>query len=400
MSFQQGGAAPLRSSEVARASDQSICEFEMPSVKFDKLKLPSYGQMGGVAFHCSDVQLSANGPRVLLFGGQRQGISGDMYSFEHSSGDGFALLPEADDGPPPAARTQATLTSIGAEPQSELLLFGGFALNIGCMNDVWKCTITLDLASMPVPHWIQLETTGTAPSPRYGHSATYLGAESGLVAIFGGQDTVQQFGDLFVLSSAGAWTSPTVSGPAPSPRMKHTATVVGGAGADRAGACRVLIFGGFHKLERCLSDAYELEMSADGGTARWTALAPEPPVGAKPIPPRAQHAAACSADGRYVFLHGGYDGAKPLTDVWQLDYAAQTLRKLELDMPVPEARSRHTCHMIGDTLHLFGGYDGSKPTAGDVFVLDCADPAAMETEGGSVDKKRQGQEAVKEDHNE
>ena len=132
--------------------------------QFEKLKLPSYGTMPGVAFHCSDLQMSENGPRVLIFGGQRQGISGAMYSFEQSSGDGFLLMPEGVEGsgPPPPARTQATLTSYGAEPQTQLLLFAGFVLNVGCVNDLWRVTISLDAASMPVPSWEQLLSLGAA----------------------------------------------------------------------------------------------------------------------------------------------------------------------------------------------------------------------------------------------
>ena len=52
-------------------------------------------------------------------------------------------------------------------------------------------------------------------------------------------------------------------------------------------------------------------------------------------------------------------------------------------------------HMIGDLLHIFGGYDGSKPTSGDVYTLDCSDPASMESEGGGDKKKKE--EAPKED---
>ena len=49
----------------------------------------------GVAAFCSDLQMAASGPRVLIFGGQRQGIQGSMYSFEQSTGDGYALMPWA-----------------------------------------------------------------------------------------------------------------------------------------------------------------------------------------------------------------------------------------------------------------------------------------------------------------
>ena len=112
---------------------------------------------------------------------------GACYSFEQSSGDGYMLLPEASEeqiGPPPAPRTQHSFTSIGTEPQSILVVFGGFALNIGCVNDLWTCTIGLDLASMPVPTWKQLEHVGEPPSPRYGHSATAVGAQKGQDRLF------------------------------------------------------------------------------------------------------------------------------------------------------------------------------------------------------------------------
>ncbi len=322
------------------------------AVKFEKLKLPSYGQMGGVAFHGSDLQLSGNGPRVLIFGGQRQGISGAMFSFEQSSGDGYLQLPEQGEdaqGPPPAPRTQASLTSIGAEPQTTLILFGGFALNIGCVNDVWKCVISLDLASMPVPNWSKLDPAGEPPSPRYGHSATYLGPQKDKLAIFGGQDPVQQFGDLFILAhEPAAWSRPSVSGSAPSARMKHSATMLGASG-------QILVFGGFNKSDRVLDDAYMLDLGADGASAAWTALAPEPPVGSKSIPARAQHAAACTQDGRYVFIFGGYDGFKSLNDLWLLDCTTQSLRDLAVETPAPDARSRHTMHMVRARARSRGG---------------------------------------------
>ena len=352
------------------------------SVKFEKLKLPSYGQMGGVAFHCSDQQLTANGPRVLLFGGQRQGISGAMYSFEQASGDGWIQLADGPEGggPPPAPRTQSTLTSIGVEPQTMLILFGGYALNIGCMQDLWRCTMTMDpIASVPVPVWEELEGSGTPPCKRYGHSASYFRGKN-TIAIFGGQDTVTQYNDLFLLDpDTGTWSTPSVSGPVPSPRVKHSATPID--------ASRVFFFGGFNTKERVLADAFMLELG-DGGTVTWVQMAPEPPVGSKSIAPRAQHAAASTQDGRYVYIHGGYDGTKCLSDFWLLDLQTQMLRSLTVETPAPETRSRHTLHMIGDLLHMFAGYDGSKPVSGDVYTLDCSDPASQQEAEGSGDGKK------------
>ena len=155
----------------------------------------------------------------------RQGIQGTLYAFEQSTGDGFVLMPDSAEGtgPPPPARTQATLTSIGAEPQESLILFAGFVLNVGCENDLWKCTVGLDAASMPVPTWEKLEASGEVPGPRYGHSATYLLSKNKIV-YFGGQDQTTQFNDVGMLDIASmAWSTPTVKGTPPIVRMKHTA---------------------------------------------------------------------------------------------------------------------------------------------------------------------------------
>ena len=152
---------------------------------------------------------------------------------------------------------------------------------------------------------------------------------------------------------------------------------------------------------RVMADAYKLEMSADCGSASWTALKIEAPGGQKGIQARAQHAAVVTANNRYLFLFGGYDGAKCLNDLWQFDLSAMSMRPIALDTPLPEARSRHTIHIVADLLHIFAGYDGGKPSAGDVFVLDVSDPAGMESGGGDAKKddkdKKKADEPEEED---
>ena len=80
-------------------------------------------------------------------------------------------------------------------------------------------------------------------------------------------------------------------GPAPSPRSRHTATLVGG---------EILVVGGFSRADRVVGDALMLKVS--GGTANWRAW--EPTEGALP-PPRAQHTATPHPDGKHVYVLGG-----------------------------------------------------------------------------------------------
>ena len=141
-----------------------------------------------------------------------------------------------------------------------------------------------------------------------------------------------------------------------------------------------------------MDDAYKLEVSGDGSAVTWTTLSPEAPAGSKSIPARAQHAAAVTSNGKYVFFFGGYDGTKCLNDVWLLDMSTMALRQIDMETPVPEARSRHTVHIIGDQLHVFAGFDGSKACSGDVFVLDVSDPAGMESGSGGGDGKKKEEE--------
>jgi len=350
--------------------------------------------MGGVACFGSDVQISENGPRVLIFGGQRQGISGALWSLEQASGDGYLGMPDGAEGagPPPAPRTQTTLTSIGTEPQKAAILFAGFALNIGCVNDVWRCTIGLDAASMPFPTWEKIETSGTTPEARYGHSATYLPSKSRIV-YFGGQDGLVQFADLHILDPAsGAWTQPSVSGPAPSPRMQHSATLVGE---------KVLLFGGFNKKERCLSDFVMLDLNGDASSGMWSNIEAQAPPGTKAITARSQHSAAATSDGRYVVIFGGYEGFKSLNDLWIYEVPTSSIKQISVEPPMPEARARHAAHMIGDVMHIIGGYDGWKPIGGELYTLDCSDPGAMEGAASGDKKKKEGDDkADKEDDDE
>ena len=350
--------------------------------------------MGGVAFAATDVQTTANGARVLLFGGQRHGISGAMYSFEQASGDGWVLMPDGAEGagPAPPPRTQHTLNSVGAEgSQDTIIVFAGFLLNVGCENDLWRATVELDELSMPVPRWSKVEAAGEPPCARYGHSATTL-EKKGKIVVCGGQDQTVQYNDVFLLDfKADAWSTPTVTGTPPIVRMKHTANAI----SDKT----ILVFGGFNRQVdvRVMADAYKLELTGDDSVA-WSAVTLGGPAGSKGIPARAQHAACVTADMKHMFVFGGYNGEKVTNDLWHFELGSMAVRQIGLETPLPEPRARHSIHIIEGLLHVFGGYDNSKPCEGNVFTLDVSDPAGMEdAAAGGDDKKKKEEKPQDED---
>ena len=138
------------------------------------------------------------------------------------------------------------------------------------------------------------------------------------IVTFGGQNTLIQFNDCHVLDPvAAAWSSPTVNGTPPMVRMKHTASAITPS--------TLLVFGGFNKTERVMADCYKLDLSGDGGSVTWNPAYPEVPAGSKSIPARAQHSASVTPDGKFLFIFGGYDGAKSMNDLWLLELASMSL---------------------------------------------------------------------------
>lgn len=293
---------------------------------FVKQKLPSYGVMPPVAFQASCRQISSSGPRMVIIGGQRRGTSGEMWILE-TNGDGWMQVqPDVSNGCTTMIpeRTQCSIVSLGVEPQTSTLVFGGYVLNVGEANDLWQSDISLDPnTSMPVAVHTKISADGKPPAARYGHSATMKGQT---MVVIGGQSGTEQFNDVWALDiDALAWSAVKVEGPGPIPRTKHTATLVGDA---------IFILGGFNRKERVLGDAYMLNFSRN--VASWHKW--EVSKGAMPSP-RAQHTAALHSDGQHIFVFGGYDGDKNHKDLWIVDVVERSSSELRCTIKVWPATS-------------------------------------------------------------
>jgi hypothetical protein len=178
---------------------------------------------------------------MIVFGGNNCSSSyfSDVWLLNNANGLGgnptwSQLSPT---GPGPAARA---LTSAIYDPNTNrMVVFGGS--NGALMNDVWVLTNANGLSGQAA--WLQLSPGGTAPSPRYGHSAVYDAANNRMI-VYGGTETTQKIlAETWVLANANGlggtptWTL-TVPGTGATPqRSQHTAVYDPGSNT-------MIIFGG------------------------------------------------------------------------------------------------------------------------------------------------------------
>lgn len=248
------------------------------------------------------------------------------------------------DGPTP--RSGHSLTGNG---DGKCVLFGGCGIKKEDECAVFDETYVLTLGDMPA--WERVEPRGDVPSPRWRHTATLLPDADG-VLVFGGVCKGRRFNDTHVFSiGAREWAVKECAGTPPHPRSHHTANRVDVAADEAAGApacSKVLVLGGYGgpgSSRDFYLDVHFLEL----GTYTWTKL--ESMKG--PVPsPRSDHSAAL-ADGK-LYLHAGRgwsSKAEPglCADVQVLDVAEG--RWLEPDglLPPPQPDG--------------AGADGSDPDA-------------------------------------
>lgn len=89
----------------------------------------------------------------------------------------------------------------------------------------------------------------------------------------------------------------------------------------------------------------------DPATDQWAARAPLP----KPV----SAAAAASFEGR-LFVFGGWDGQRPVAEVWEYDPGADAWRARA---PLAEARSLASAALAGGRLYVMGGQAADGPLA-------------------------------------
>eukprot|EP00698_Gefionella_okellyi_P011549 TRINITY_DN304_c0_g1_i1.p1 TRINITY_DN304_c0_g1~~TRINITY_DN304_c0_g1_i1.p1 ORF type:complete len:493 (+),score=148.34 TRINITY_DN304_c0_g1_i1:636-2114(+) len=151
---------------------------------------------------------------VYLFGGNAgDAVFNDLYVLDTESMR-WSQVTFAADAVLPPARAGHSATMIGGK----MYIFGG-GLGQSVFNDLW-------IYDPDTQQWQCPTVSGTAPTPRAGHSAVCVGETNLLV--FGGGDISHVDNQLFVFDTEMLeWRQPTVRGIAPQPRAGHSAVCSG-----------------------------------------------------------------------------------------------------------------------------------------------------------------------------
>ncbi|XP_030469651.1 tRNA wybutosine-synthesizing protein 2/3/4 [Syzygium oleosum] len=212
--------------------------------------------------------------------------------------------------------------------REELLVFGGFG-GMGRHARRNDCLL-LD------PSSCTLETIAvrSAPSPRMGHTATLVGDQ--MFVIGGRTDPLNILSDVWVFNTTtNEWKLLNCNGHVFPPRHRHSAAVLGS---------KIFVYGGLNNESIC-SSCFVLDTS----NLCWEEWA----VGGDQPCPRHSHSMV--AYGSKVFMFGGYDGEKALGDLYSFDIQACAWQREKTLGKGPHARFSHSMFVYKHYIGIIGG---------------------------------------------
>jgi hypothetical protein len=248
------------------------------------------------------------------------------------------------------------------DPNSKrMILFGGttgITSQVEHLSDVWYLTGANSTGTSV--SWIQANITGNGPSTRCCHSAVYNSTLNKMI-VFGGAGGFANptYNDVWVLNNANgvtgspSWTPLSPTGTAPAPRFAHTAVY------DEAHDIMIVFAGGSGARGVVFNDVWLLK-NATGttGTPAWSLL---PITGPAPTA-RAGHTAVYNASTNKMIIYGGYaSNGSTLQDIAVLSNAnglgsTSTWQDELISGPVLYGHSA-VYDAVHDRMTVFGGYD-------------------------------------------
>ncbi|XP_075435512.1 rab9 effector protein with kelch motifs isoform X2 [Ascaphus truei] len=242
----------------------------------------------------------------------------------------YALVPR---GEGPSSRVGHTCMYVppsDVSAKGKVLILGGADPSC-CFSDAH--IIDLDSHEWDVPDWEGL-------LPRYEHASFIPTSSPGSIWVFAGAEKSENRNCVQVLNPGSrAWTSPMVTGAAPSPRTYHTSSAAIGD--------KLYVFGGGGKGADPVID---LKLHVfDSANMTWT----QPETSGEPPQPRHGHMIA--AIGAKLFLHGGMAKDTFFSDMFCIDTDTMMWERLEAQGDVPPACAGHAAAAWERNVYIYGG---------------------------------------------
>ncbi|KAH9948169.1 hypothetical protein B0H21DRAFT_254574 [Amylocystis lapponica] len=233
-------------------------------------------------------------------------------------------------------------------PRGELFLFGGLAHGTA-QNDLYFLSMRDCSASL-------MTTTGSVPSPRFGHASALIGS---VFLVWGGDTRTHREADsgdvlddgLYLFSTKSReWTRIAVDGLGPTGRYGHSVTVAGS---------KIYVFGGQADGE-LFDDLWSFDLSTLREAAKWELVKP---AEASPRPAR-RTGHVCVTHEEKLVIFGGTDGQSFYNDTWVFDFATSRWLELACAGPLPTPRAGHAGAVVNNVLYVFGGRGSSAVLPG------------------------------------
>ncbi|KAL0486018.1 actin-fragmin kinase [Acrasis kona] len=299
----------------------------------------------------TSIKLPNDNAAMLLFGGYRNSILNDTFTYEYTTGEWSQnLVSEQVDQNTPQPRYGHSLVTAH---DGKTYVFGGKIDEEQYLGDMFVFNH---------PNWSHVAQN----NPIKGRAQHSMVAYKENLYLFGGSDDELLYDELFTFNPSTSTWSPIEKNSQdatwPSPRDNHSAVVINDC---------MYVFGGTDN-ETSLDELWKYEFS----TNEWTKLTAKGPTR------RAGHAAVSNQD--YMFIYGGCDegninGAKYYNETWvfntktnkwrAVQFKKSVVKKEEQDASVqdedlqlfvdelePVHRSNHTAVINDGTLYTFGGF--------------------------------------------
>ncbi|XP_065878046.1 tRNA wybutosine-synthesizing protein 2/3/4 isoform X2 [Euphorbia lathyris] len=212
--------------------------------------------------------------------------------------------------------------------KNDILLFGGF----GGMGRHSRRNDTLLID--PIKGTLRAIDAVNAPSPRIGHTASLVG--DSVFVIGGRSDPLNILADVWTLNIASnEWKLSECTGSIFPPRHRHAAAVVGS---------NIYIYGGLNN-DTIFSSLYVLNTE----NLQWKEVS----VGGEQ--PCARHSHSMVAYSSKLFIFGGYNGVKALGGLYSFDVQTNVWKKEETSGGSPHPRFSHSMFVYKSFIGVIGG---------------------------------------------